>query len=286
MHVSRLLPALAAGVLIAATAHAEFVAPRVSPNAVSKQTIGVTDLTLTYSRPGVKNRTIWGELVPYDKPWRTGANDATTFTATTDVTVGGQKLAAGTYSFFTIPSAKDWTIIFSKQHDLWGAFDYDPKQDALRVTATPTSAAAPTEWMFLGFDNLTPSSADLVIRWEKLAVAVPIQVDLTGTVLAKARAEVSAAKSDDWKTPLAAARWCFDSNVNLDEGRKWMQKSVQIMPGFSNLTLQARWEMKEGKKDAAIATAKKAIAAGKAATPPSDVTSTEKLMADWQAGKS
>ena len=285
MHASRLLPALAAGVLIAATAHADFVAPRISPNAVVKQTIGITDLTITYSRPGVKNRTIWGELVPYDKPWRTGANDATTFTATTDVTIAGQKLAAGTYSFFTIPSAKDWTIIFSKQHDLWGAFDYDPKQDALRVTATPTAAAAPTEWMFLGFDNLTPSSADLVLRWEKLALAVPVAVDLNGTVLTKARAEISAAKADDWKTPLAAARWCLDNSVNLDEGRTWMQKSVKIQPGYSNLTLQARYEMKDGKKDAAIATAQKAIAAGKAAKPPADVTSTEKLVADWQAGK-
>jgi len=285
MHVSRVLPALVISAVIAATAHADFVAPRVSPNATVKQTIGITDLTISYSRPGVKNRTIWGELVPYDKPWRTGANDATTFTATTDVTIAGQKLAAGTYSFFTIPSAKDWTIIFSKQHDLWGAFDYDPKQDALRVTATPTAAAAPTEWMFLGFDNLTPNSADLVLRWEKLALAVPVSVDLNGTVLSKARADVSAAKSDDWKTPLAAARWCLDNNVNLDEGKAWMQKSVKIQPGFSNLTLQARYEMKDGKKDAAIATAQKAIAAGKAAKPPADVTSTEKLVADWQAGK-
>jgi len=285
MHVSRVLPALITSAVIAATAHADFVAPRVSPNATVKQTIGITDLTISYSRPGVKNRTIWGELVPYDKPWRTGANDATTFTATTDVTIAGQKLAAGTYSFFTIPSAKDWTIIFSKQHDLWGAFDYDPKQDALRVTATPTAAAAPTEWMFLGFDNLTPNSADLVLRWEKLALAVPVSVDLNGTVLSKARADVSAAKSDDWKTPLATARWCLDNNVNLDEGKAWMQKSVKIQPGFSNLTLQARYEMKDGKKDVAIATAQKAIAAGKAAKPPADVTSTEKLVADWQAGK-
>jgi len=285
MHVSRMLPALITSAVIAATAHADFVAPRVSPNATVKQTIGITDLTISYSRPGVKNRTIWGELVPYDKPWRTGANDATTFTATTDVTIAGQKLAAGTYSFFTIPSTKDWTIIFSKQHDLWGAFDYDPKQDALRVTATPTAAAAPTEWMYLGFDNLTPNSADLVLRWEKLALAVPVAVDLNGTVISKARAEVSAAKSDDWKTPLAAARWCLDNSVNLDEGKAWMQKSVKIQPGFSNLTLQARYEMKDGRKDAAIATAQKAIAAGKAAKPPADVTSTEKLVADWQAGK-
>src|SRR5215471_13114824 len=130
MKPSRLLPALAAGLLIAATAHADFVAPRVSPNAKVSQTIGITDLSLTYSRPGVKNRVIWGQLVPYDKPWRTGANDATTFTATTDITVAGQKLAAGTYSFFTIPTQKDWTVIFSKQQNaVVNPTDYDSKQD-------------------------------------------------------------------------------------------------------------------------------------------------------------
>jgi hypothetical protein len=285
MRVSSLLPALATGVLIAATAHADFVAPRISPNATVKQTLGITDFTVTYSRPGVKARKIWGELVPYGQPWRTGANEATTFTTTHDVTIGGQKLAAGTYSFFTIPTDKDWTVIFSNQKDLWGSSGYDTKQDALRLTVTPKPAEH-AEWMNLGFENLTNNSTDLVMRWEKLMVAVPIEVDVNTIVLAKARAEVAAAKADDWRTPYNAARWAFDNNVNLEEARGWLDKSVAINAGHANQVLLARWQMKDGKKDAAIATARKAIAAGKAATPPADVTATEKLVAEWSGKKS
>src|SRR5258706_2058553 len=195
---------LAAAITAATCAHAELVLPRVSKKAVVTQTIGTTDLTLTYSRPGVKSREIWGALVPYDKPWRTGANEATTFAVTDDITVGGQKLAAGTYSFFTLPSAGDWTVIFSRQKELWGSTDYDPKQDALRVTAKP-AAAEPVEWMRLGFENLGASSCDLVLRWEKLQLAVPIQIDVNTKVLASCRAEIAAAKADDWRTTQRAA---------------------------------------------------------------------------------
>src|SRR5262249_1081369 len=132
--------AIAAACLFAVTASAEFTAPRVSPKLTLTQTIGVTDLTLVYSRPGVRNRTIWGELVPYDKPWRTGANEATTFACSTEIKVNGQKLPAGTYSFFTIPNRDEWTVVFSKQKDLWGTNDYDPAQDQLRVKAKPMAS--------------------------------------------------------------------------------------------------------------------------------------------------
>jgi hypothetical protein len=273
---------LAAG--LAPAARADLVLPRVSPNATLSQTLGVTDLTVHYCRPGVKGRVIWGELVPYDKPWRTGANEATTFTATDDITVAGQKLAAGTYSFFTLPTAGDWTVIFSKQKDLWGAFAYDPAQDALRVTAKP-AAAEPEEWMRFSFDNLTPSSADLVLRWEKLQLAVPVAVDVNGIVLPKARAEVAAAKADDWRTPYRAASYCFDSGTNLEEGAQWLEKSLAIQPGYGNLGLKARWLAKDGKTKEAVATAQKAIEAGKAAKPPADTTALEKQLAEWTAKK-
>jgi hypothetical protein len=278
---------LAAAVLAAGAApaaRAELVLPRVSPKASLTQTIGVTDLTVTYCRPGVKGRVIWGELVPYDKPWRTGANEATTFTATDDITVAGQKLAAGSYSFFTLPTAGDWTVIFSKQKDLWGAYEYDPAQDALRVTAKP-AAAEPVEWMRFTFENLTPGSADLVLRWEKLQVALPIAVDVNGIVLPKARAEVAAAKADDWRTPYRAASFCFDSGINLEEGAQWLEKSLAVQPAYGNLNLKARWLAKDGKTKDAIATAQKAIETGKAAKPPADTAALEKLVAEWSGKK-
>jgi hypothetical protein len=270
---------------VAVPAHADLVLPRVSPNATVKQTLGVTDLTLTYSRPGVKNRAIWGQLVPFDKPWRTGANEATTFTTTDDITVSGQKLPAGTYSFFTIPAAGDWTVIFSKQKELWGSTDYDPKQDALRVTAKPDTTQPHQEWMMLGFDDLSPASCNLVLRWQRLRLAVPIAVDVNAIALARCRTEVAAAKPDDARTPMRAAQFCFDNTVALDEGKQWLARSLQAQPNYSNLTLQARWLMKDGKKNDAIAAAKKAIDAGKASKDKVDTSGTEKLLADWQAAK-
>jgi len=275
---------LAAAITAATCANAELVLPRVSQKAVVTQTIGTTDLTLTYSRPGVKSREIWGALVPYDKPWRTGANEATTFAVTDDITVGGQKLAAGTYSFFTLPTAGDWTVIFSRQKELWGSTDYDPKQDALRVTAKP-SAAEPVEWMRLGFENLAANSCDLVLRWEKLQLAVPIQVDVNTKVLANCRAEIAAAKADDWRTTQRAAGWCFDAGVALDEGAAWLDKSLAVQKTYQNLSLKARWLAKDGKKKEAIATAREAVAAGKASKEKVDTAATEKLLADWTAAK-
>lgn len=278
------VPAVLFASLLPAASHADLVLPRVSQKATVMQTIGVTDLTVVYSRPGVKGREVWGKLVPYDTPWRTGANEATTFTTTTEITIGGQKLEAGTYSFFTIPKSGEWTAIWSRQKDLWGAYEYDPKQDAVRLTVKPTPAE-PVEWMRFTFDNLTTNSTDLVLRWEKLQVAVPITVDVDGIVMKSARAELAAAKPDDWRTPLRVAQYSFDNNVHLDEAEKWLEQSLAIQEGYSNLSLKARWLAKEGKKDEAIATAKRAIEKGKAVTPPANTTQMETLLGEWTGGK-
>lgn len=269
---------------LAGPARADLVLPRISPNASVTQTIGVTDLTVTYSRPGVKGRTIWGELVPYDKPWRTGANDATTFTTTDDIRVAGEPLPAGTYSLFTIPAIGAWTVIFSRQHDLWGAFDYDEKQDALRVPAVPTSAE-PTEWMQFTFEDLTPNSANLTLRWKELKLAVPIVVDVNGITLAKARTELAKAPADDWRTRMRAAQFTFDNDVAMDEGAKWLEESIAIQPTYANLNLKARWAAKAGDTKGAVATAKRALEINKAAEKPADASSLETLLAEWTGKK-
>src|SRR6185369_10581652 len=120
--------------------------PRVSQKSSLMQTIGTTDMTITYSRPGVKGRKIWGALVPYGQVWRTGANEASTISFSDDVTINGQKLPAGTYSLHTIPGEKEWTLIFNSVANQWGSFSYDQSKDALRVKAFPAPASF-TEWM-------------------------------------------------------------------------------------------------------------------------------------------
>ncbi|MFQ5818073.1 MAG: DUF2911 domain-containing protein [Terriglobia bacterium] len=149
--------------------------PRPSPNASVAQTIGVTQVTISYGRPGVKGRKIWGGLVPYDKVWRAGANEATTIAFSNNVTIEAQNLPAGTYGLFTIPSATEWTIIFNKTAQQWGAMNYDAAQDALRIKVKPR-AAEHEEWMSFSFKNLSAKSATVVLRWEKLAVPFRIQV--------------------------------------------------------------------------------------------------------------
>ena len=148
---------------------------RPSPNAAVSQTIGTTDVSVAYGRPAVKGRNVWGDLAPYGKVWRTGANECSTFTANKDVLVEGKRLAAGTYCLFTIPTATEWTWIFSKNATQWGAFSYKEAEDALRVTSKPLASSHPHEWLTLSFEHLEPGAATLALHWEKLAVPLKIQ---------------------------------------------------------------------------------------------------------------
>ena len=156
--------------------------PRLSLKAGVFQRIGIdTDINISYSRPGVKGRKIWGGLVPYGLapgdneshnkpfPWRGGANECTTIEFSKDVTVDGNKLPAGKYSVQFIPEPKEWTVIFNKNTKLWGSFDYDKKDDALRIKVTPVEAPF-QEWLSYGFDNLAGTSCTAYLRWEKLKV--------------------------------------------------------------------------------------------------------------------
>src|SRR5438093_9057197 len=136
--------------------------PRASQKQVVTQTVGFTDVTITYSRPGVKGRPIWGALVPYDKVWRTGANEATTISFSDDVTINGQALPKGTYSLHTIPGKDEWTVVFNNTANQWGSFNYDPTKDALRVKAKP-QAAPFAEWMTFEIPSVSPDQATVAI---------------------------------------------------------------------------------------------------------------------------
>lgn len=162
--------------------------PRPSLAASVSQRLGAdTDITITYSRPGVKGRVIWGDLVPYGMapgndysngkpfPWRAGANENTTIEFNHDLLIEGQRLAAGKYGLHMIPTRTTWTIIFSNRNADWGSFSYDQSADALRVTVTPV-AAPDQEWLMYGFDDLAGTSATLYLRWEKLKVPIKIQL--------------------------------------------------------------------------------------------------------------
>ncbi len=254
--------------------------PRLSPVATVSQTVGVTKIELTYSRPGVKGRKIWGELVPYGEVWRTGANENTTVSFSTPVKVEGQELPAGTYGLQTIPTASTWTLILSKDAELWGAFDYKPENDALRATLTPRPAPRPEERMGFRFEDLTDTSATVVLAWESLEVPFKVEADTPKLVLAKA------GESIRWQTGYQAANYCLQNDSCLDEAGRWLTSSLAIQENFFNLRAKALWQSKKGDVKGAVASGEKALAAAKSAqnAPPATLVSElETWMKDWRA---
>jgi hypothetical protein len=150
---------------------------RISPKAEVIQTVGFTDIKIDYNRPGVKGREIWGGLVPYEKVWRAGANEATKFTFSTDVNINGVTLKAGSYSFFVIPTKDKWTLIFNNVADQWGAFEYNEAEDALRFEVTPEEGCM-QEWLVYTITKTSENSAVVKLEWEKLTVPFTIEVSL------------------------------------------------------------------------------------------------------------
>lgn len=149
---------------------------RVSPKAEVMQVVGFTEVRIIYSRPGVKGREIWGGLVPYNQVWRAGANEATKFIFSTDVLIEGKPLKAGSYSFFAIPGKNEWTLIFNKVADQWGAFEYNETQDALRIKVKPEKSSVFQEWLTYTITRTSDYSAVIRLEWEKLKVPFKIEV--------------------------------------------------------------------------------------------------------------
>jgi hypothetical protein len=208
--------------------------PRVSQGASISQTIGLADVTITYHRPGVKGRVIWGDLVPYDKVWRTGANEATTIEFSRDVMVDGNKLAAGTYGLFTIPGKTEWTFIFSKQAKIWGSIGYKEEEDVLRVKVKP--AVAPhCEWMQFMFADLKEDSAGVILHWEKLMVGFTVSVDTKGMVLGN----IEKTMGRYWVSPYYAADFAYKGEM-YDKAKGWIDMSVALKRSYWNMLLQAK----------------------------------------------
>ncbi len=248
---------------------------RPSQKASVMQTIGVTDITITYSRPPVKGRTIFADapasmaarakgeatldnqnerkagepIVPYDHVWRAGANEATMFVVTDDVLINGQPLKAGTYSMHTVPGKEEWTIIFNNDAGQWGSFTYDDKKDALRVKTKPQTVSDNQEWLIYSFDPVTENSATVNLRWEKVRVPFTVEVK-----------DVKAA----WRV-------------------KFIDQSIKVKETFPNLSAKANILWGAGKKEEALKVADAAIAKGKA--DKANTAAFEKRVADMKAGK-
>lgn len=251
---------LMAVLLVSATAFAQqqLNLPRASPKASLMQAVGTTDITINYNRPGVKGRTIWGGLVPYDQVWRTGANEATTIEFSEDVLVNGQRLPKGLYSLHTIPGREQWTVIFNKKAKQWGSYSYDAADDALRITVKPERAEF-REWMTFEIPQMTTDTATIALRWENVAVPFTVDTQSTARALEAAEKAITSANDSRWLTPYRAADFAFSSN-RMTEAQRWLDISLKEKETIANLWLKARMLQARGQKADALRTAEQAIA--------------------------
>ena len=260
------------GVLTAQTAEQQaqhVFTPMASPRAEVAQRIGLTDVKVTYHRPAVGDRDVWGQVIPRagTPVWRTGANENTLISFSTDVTVEGEPLPAGTYGLHTIPGQPaaegEWTIIFSHDTHAWGSFSYKEENDALRVKAKPEKAAH-QERFEISIDHLEDDAADLILRWAEVAVPVRIGIDLEKTVMASFRQQLTGLSSFFWQGWDQAASYCLQNDMNLEEAMQWADRSIGIQETFSNLSTKSQLLAKSGDEEQAREVIARALAMGSA----------------------
>lgn len=257
--VAAAVAACAAVVLFAAPARAQDLElPRPSPGARVDQRVGLTDFQIEYSSPGVKNRPIWGELVPYGKLWRTGANAATRLTASRDFQIGNKKVKAGTYSVFTIPGKTSWTVVLNSDKGA-NTDQYKQAKDVARIVVNPATMAEPRERMTFLFSSTTDDATSLDLEWERMRVRIPLKVDTKTQVMAG----IDRAVDNAWGTHADAAEYIFETNGNLDRALSLVDQSIAIERTWGNHWLKAQILGKKGKKAEAIAAAQQAQTLGK-----------------------
>jgi hypothetical protein len=201
----------------------------------------------------VKGRKIWGALVPFDKPWRTGANAATRLEVSRDFSFGDQKVKAGAYALYTIPGKASWTVVLNSNPE-GNAQEPDSKTDVAKITVKPGTMPAARERLTFVFANTTDDAVDLDLEWEKLRVRIPLKVDTKGQVGESIEKATAAA----WRPHFQAARYLLDSNGDLTTASAYIDKSIAIQPTWWNHWIKAQILGKQGKKADAVTSAQEA----------------------------
>jgi hypothetical protein len=232
--------------------------PQASPMGSVSQRVGLTDIQVSYHRPGAKGRVVYGGLVPYDHVWRTGANEATKISFSTPVKLNGADVPAGTYELFTIPGKDEWTVIIHKNMSQWGAYQYDAKNDVARVKSKPVALTNGVETLSISFNDLRDESATLNIAWEKVRVPVTITVDVKSVLIPQIEAVMA---SGGAKLPyFDAAMYYFANDLDLKKALAWMDAGLAANPtAFYMVYRKGLIQEKMGDKAGAIASAKASI---------------------------
>lgn len=260
---------------------AQVKTPQASPSTKIEQVVGLTDVDIDYSRPSTKGRTVFGELVPYGKLWRTGANANTTVSFSEDVTIDGKILKKGKYALFTLPKADSWDVIFYTDTDNWGLPEnWDEAKVALKTTVKPETLNRKVETFTIGINNVDNDSAFLELSWEKTIVAVKFEVPTQKTAMKSIEKTLAGPSSSDF---FSSANYFYQSNGDLNKALTWVNKAVEMEKEapFWYLRLKSLIQAKKGDKAGAVETAKLSLAAAEKAKNMDYVKMNKDSIAEW-----
>ncbi|MBJ6367072.1 DUF2911 domain-containing protein [Snuella sedimenti] len=263
--------------------NAQIDTPPPSPSAKIEQKVGLTDVVLEYSRPSMRGRTIFGDLVPYDKLWRTGANKNTMITFSDEVKIAGKTLKAGSYAIFTKPGKTSWDVIFYSDTNNWGTpQEWDDSKVAVKATAQIYEMPMKVETFTMTFDDLSSGSAVLGMLWENVYVGVPFEVPTDKTVTASINKVMNGPSANDY---YAAAVYYSREGKDINQAKEWIDKAMSMIekPAFWHFRQQSLIYAKAGDKKAAIATAKKSLAGAEEAGNADYIKMNKDSLKEWGA---
>ncbi len=263
---------------IVAESHAQIAMPAPSPTATLEQKIGLTDFTVVYSRPSMKGRAIFGNLVPFGEVWRTGANNPTKLTFGDAVKIGGNDLPAGTYALYTIPTANEWTIIISKNTELWGSTGYSADDDAFRFTVPAQKTNPTVETFTIDLANMNMSTTHLRMYWENTMVEFPIEAEVDSKVMAQIKEQIIDGKSENPSLLYQAGSFFYEKGEDLGQALQWVSKAAETQTQYWVFHLKAKIQHELNQDEAAIATAEKSMQLAKEANNQDYVRLNEKLI--------
>lgn len=272
--------------ITAVCVQAQINMPAPSPKGTVSQIVGLTEIEIEYSRPGVKDREIFGDLVPYGETWRTGANESTKISFSDEVTVEDNKLAAGTYALYTVPGQEEWTIIISNNTELWGSTGYNEADDAARFKVTPETLPFQIETFTIQIEGITNTSAEVSLMWDKTKVSFTVETEIDSKVMADIDRYVNNMERTNSGLYYQAASYYYEADKDLDQALTWINKALEARDdAFWYAHLKAKILAKKENYQEAIAAAEKSKEMAKAANNNDYVRLNEKAIAKWKEMK-
>lgn len=262
----------------------QVIAPKASPSSRLEQRVGLTDITITYSRPSVIGRIIFGDLVPYNEYWRLGANESTKLTCTDILIFGKDTLKAGTYAVYAKPSATEWQVAFYTEYGNWGMPQkWDESKVAFTVKTPVINVHDKVENLTIDINNMDNDGGDIVIAWDKVKIQIPFSVSVKEKVLASIKKVMSGPTANDYHT---AAKYYLEEKIDDKQALEWVEKAITMRPeAYWMLRTKSLIQASLGKYNEAISTAEQCLKLAEADGDTAYVSQCKNSIADWKKRK-